>query len=204
VTDQPVFQPSEEMWQRFVDATSGQPPWPRLVAAAKMFEEAGDALDVGAGGGRDTVYLLDHGWRVTAVDASPYAIAALRRLASKGDLRVVRSTVQAFAPGEYELVNAQFSLPFVPPADFPGTVKRLKDSVRPGGAMAATFFGPHDEWNVPGSRLTFLTRTEVDALFTGWDVTEFAEVDEVGSTATGGPKHWHVFHVIARRSHPNG
>jgi hypothetical protein len=39
-------------------ATIGQPPWPGLVRVADMFEAPGEALDVGAGAGRDTAYLL--------------------------------------------------------------------------------------------------------------------------------------------------
>lgn len=195
----PAFKPTEESWQRFVEATAGQPPWPRLVAASQIFLQPGDALDVGAGAGRDSRYLLENGWRVTSVDASTHSVAALRGLASLGDLTVVQSAAQDFTPADYDLVNAQFSLPFIPSVLFPATVKRLQDAVRPGGVMAATFFGPHDEWNTPGTEITFLTRREVEALFEGWNVKELDEVDEDGSTATGGSKHWHTFNVVARR-----
>jgi tellurite methyltransferase len=199
VTENPAFKPTEENWRRFVEATSGQPPWPRLVAASHLLDRPGDALDVGAGAGRDSRYLLEHGWRVTAVDASEHSVAALQRLATVGDLRVVRSAAQDFTPGKYDLVNAQYSLPFIPPTLFPATVKRLQDAVRPSGVMAATFFGPHDEWNTLGTDITFLTRAEVETLFDGWDVKELDEVDEDGTTATGGSKHWHTFNLIARR-----
>ncbi len=194
-----MFRPDEATWERFYAATRDEPAWPRLVRAAAMFDTPGDALDVGAGAGRDTRHLLEHGWRVTAVDSSEHSLPALKRLAPLGDLRVVRSAAQDFVPDRYDLVNAQFSLPFVTPSLFQSTVRRLQGSVRPGGVMAATFFGPHDEWSSPGTELTFLTRAQVEALFEGWELVELTEVDEDGSTATGGPKHWHVFHVIARR-----
>src|SRR5438067_4659023 len=104
----PMFRPDEEMWQRFLAATRGQPAWGRLVKAASMFEAPGDALDVGAGAGRDTAHLLASGWRVTAVDASPAAVELLRKLGSEDTLRVVRSAAEDFEPGDYDLVNAQF------------------------------------------------------------------------------------------------
>ena len=189
----------ESRWEKFVAATRDEPPWPRLVRAAEMFESAGDALDVGPGGGRDTAYLLNHGWRVTAIDSSPAALSALERLA-RDNLRIVATRAQDFVPSTYNLVNAQFSLPFISPADFTATVQRLRDSVRPGGVMAATFFGKHDEWNVEGTELTFSTRTDIEELFHDWDVIELTEVEEDGRVATGAPKHWHVYHLIARRS----
>jgi SAM-dependent methyltransferase len=188
----------EARWQRFIAATRDEPSWPRLMRAAEMFEAAGDALDVGAGAGRDTAYLLDRGWRVTAIDSSPSALKALERLAHP-NLRVIATRVEDFIPATYDLVNAQFSLPFMPPANFTSAVRRLRDSVRPGGVLAATFFGKRDEWNVAGTEMTFSTRADIEELFHEWDVNELTEVEEDGRTATGSPKHWHVYHLIARR-----
>jgi tellurite methyltransferase len=191
---------SEARWRKFVEDTRGQPPWPRLVRAADLFDHPGDALDVGAGAGRDTAYLLSRGWRVTAVDSSPSAAAALRRLADRQQLHVVVSTIQDFEPSIYDLVNAQFSLPFIPLAQFHATLAGLQKAVRPGGVMAATFFGKNDEWNVPGTEQTFSSRADLDRMFSGWEIVELSEVEEDGHTADGTPKHWHVFHLIAR--HP--
>jgi SAM-dependent methyltransferase len=164
-----------------------------------MFESAGDALDVGAGAGRDTAYLLDRGWRVTAIDSSPSAIKALERLANP-NLRVVAVRVEDFVPSACDLINAQFSLPFIATEQFAVTVPLLRDSVRPHGLFAATFFGKRDAWNVAGTNLTFSTRSEIEELFHGWDVIELTEVEEDGRVATGSPKHWHVHHLIARRA----
>ena len=191
----------EARWRKFMAITAGQPAWPPLVRAAGLFEKPGDALDVGAGAGRDTAYLLEHGWRVTAVDSSPSAAEALARFANP-KLEIVLVRAQDFVPATYDLVNAQFSLPFIPPADFAGTVERLQRSVRPNGVMAVTFFGPHDGWNTPGSNLTFSTRAGIERLFNGWEVVALTEEDDRhGRTADGSPKHWHVFQLIARRRH---
>ena len=194
-----MFQPDEEVWERFLAATRGQPAWGRLKKAASMFPVPGGALDVGAGAGRDTAYLLELGWRVTAVDSSPAAAKLLRGIGPKERLQVVLSAAQDFEPETYDLVNAQFSLPFVPPASFSATVATLQRAVRPGGVMAATFFGAGDEWNTPGSKLTFTSREQVQEMFAGLDVIVLDEIEEDGSTATGGTKHWDVIHLIARK-----
>lgn len=162
-----------------------------------MFETPGEALDVGAGAGRDTAYLLSRGWRVTALDSSPSAAEALERLAHS-NLQVVVAAAQDFPPSDYDLVNAQFSLPFIPRDHFEATVRRLRDSLREGGVVAATFFGKRDGWNVPENNLSFSTRADVEGMFTGLDLIELTEVEEDGYTADGSPKHWHVFHLVAR------
>jgi len=135
---------------------------------------------------------------VTAVDSSPAAVAALRRIDSP-HVRVVQSSIEGFEPAAYELVNAQYSLPFVAPHKFDSTLDRLLGAVKPGGVMCALFFGPRDEWNRPGAEIVFNTRAEVARLFSGWDVVELNEVEEDGKTADGSAKHWHVIHATARR-----
>ena len=46
--------------------------------------------------------------------------------------------------------------------------------------------------------MTFHTEDAARALFDGFEVESFVEEDEDGESFDG-PKHWHVFHVIARR-----
>jgi SAM-dependent methyltransferase len=195
--------PDEKDWREFIGITGGQPAWPRLVRAAALFETPGEALDLGAGGGRDSRHLLSEGWRVTAVDSSPSSAAALRRLPRQRNLQFVSSRIEDFVLESYDLVNAQFSLPFMARDRYEATLRGIRDAVRPGGVLAATFFGQRDQWNEPGSEVNFTTQTSVRALFAGWELIELAEVEEDGQTADGTPKHWHVFHVIARRR-PSG
>ena len=47
--------------------------------------------------------------------------------------------------------------------------------------------------------MTFLSRPEVEALLDGLEVERLDEIDRAGPTAVGKPKHWHLFHLVARR-----
>ncbi|WP_243420800.1 hypothetical protein [Micromonospora globispora] len=49
--------------------------------------------------------------------------------------------------------------------------------------------------------MTFLSEASARALLEGLDLVSFTERDEEGA-AYSGPKHWHVFDVIARRPLP--
>lgn len=44
--------------------------------------------------------------------------------------------------------------------------------------------------------MTFHSREQLTERFDGWEVLRVDEQDEDGNSLAG-PKHWHVFHVIA-------
>ena len=121
-------------------------------------------------------------------------------------LQVVQSPIEdfVFEPEAYDLISAQFALPFVPKARLTAAFGRIRDSLKPGGLFTGQFFGTRDSWNKPGSEgrkpeITFLPREKVDNLLAGMKVIEITEEDKMGGTATGETKRWHVFHVIAQR-----
>ncbi|HEV2239133.1 MAG TPA: class I SAM-dependent methyltransferase [Ktedonobacterales bacterium] len=188
-------------WARFYRFTRDSPPWPLLQRAAALAPVGGRALDLGAGAGRDTRYLVAQGFDVTAVDADPNAAALLAALPAER-LRVVRSSFEdfEFTPAAYDLISAQFALPFVARERFFAVFARLKAALAPGGVFAGQCFGERDQWNARGHTMTFLTRAEVEALLTDLSVIELREEDADGHKADGSPKHWHVFHILARRA----
>ena len=187
-------------WEDFYKFTKGRPPWPLLVNAVSLLPHKGRALELGSGAGRDTVYLLEQGFHVTAVDKDPHAIAILAEL-PQHNLRLIQSAFEdfKFGPEMYDLVSAQFALPFTSNERFDEVFARVKDSLRPGGIFVGQLFGMHDEWNTPGNHMTFLERGQAADLLTGMKVIEFREEDVDGHVANGAPKHWHVFHIIAQR-----
>lgn len=188
-------------WGRFYGFTKDSPPWPLMVRAAALAPAKGRALDLGAGAGRDTRYLLEQGFDVTAVDAEPRSAELLSAL-PQTHLRVVQSAFEDFDFAEYapfDLISAQFALPFIPPDRFADVFARLKGALVPGGIFAGQFFGVHDEWNTPDRAMTFVTHAEAESLLSDMETIELIEEDADGKTADGSTKHWHVFHILARR-----
>ncbi len=112
-------------WERFYTFTKDRPPWPRLVKAVSVLAHKEYALDLGYGAGRDTRYLLGQGFFVTAVDSDPHAIALLADL-PQDRLRAVQSSFEEFRFETYDLINAQFALPFVPKEHFNEVFGRVK------------------------------------------------------------------------------
>ena len=188
----------EFKWEDFYKITKDRPPWHLLVQAISLISQRKDALDLGCGAGRDTRFLLEQGFMVTAVDNDPHAIALLVDL-PQNHLRVVRSSFEAFDFGTYDLVNAHFALPFLPMEHFQLVFVLIKQALHAGGIFVGQFFGVNDEWNTTGNQMTFLTRVQAESELKGLKVLEFREEDVDSHVADGTPKHWHVFHIIAKK-----
>ena len=66
------------------------------------------------------------------------------------------------------------------------------------GRFAGNFFGTYDSWAV-NEHMTFHLKAEVQALFSNFSLEHFHEQDAPGRSASG-PKHWHIFTVIAKKN----
>jgi tellurite methyltransferase len=195
-------QPRAERFARYIEARRFDPPRPLLVKAAALARPKEHALDGGAGALNATKYLLSTGFaHVTALDAAPRAQQVAAELAEER-VTFVPSRFEDFDfPAErYDLVNAEFSLPFINRGDFAATFTRLLRSVKLGGIFTGQLFGPNDSWNVENSGMSFHTRGEAEAFFADFELVHFEEEDHPGTTKLGEPKHWHIFHIIARRA----
>ncbi len=192
-------------WAEFYDAVADRPPHDTVLEALDRFEREGRvgfAVDLGSGDGRETVEIARRGWRVLAIDAEPEAIERLRRREGLAGNPLLETAVARFEEAVWpqaDLVNAGFSLPFGAPEHFADVWARIRNSLVPGGRFSGQLFGDRDQWATDRD-MTFLTRAQAEALFDGFELERFEEVEADGQTAVGEPKHWHVFHVVARRT----
>ena len=84
------------------------------------------------------------------------------------------------------------------PARFAGVWARVAGSLEPGGRFAGQLYGDRDGWaGNPG--MTHHSRAEAERLLADLAVELFEEEESDSVTPRGKPKHWHIFHVVARR-----
>ena len=98
--------------------------------------EPGKALDVGAGQGRNAVWLAQQGWDVTGIDISGVGLAVAEANAEKAGIRIatVKTTYQDFDFGTEKWDLIVMILSWAPVSD-PTFVARLNTSLRPGGVV---------------------------------------------------------------------
>ena len=75
--------------------------------------------------------------------------------------------------------------------------QKIIESLNPSGRFAGQFYGERDSW-MGRSGMNFHTRSDVERLFSDFDIEFFEEEEDDSETPRGETKHWHVFHVVAR------
>jgi SAM-dependent methyltransferase len=158
------------------------------------------AIDMGCGDGTETVELLQQGWHVVAFDSEPAAIELLQNklspeLRANLDAHVASFEHITLPPADF--IYAGMSLPFCHPASFQTMWGKITASLRRDGVFAAHFFGERDSW-AGRPTMSFQTRNEIHQLLDGWIPEQIDEAEHDGQSFAG-PKHWHIFRVIARR-----
>ena len=158
-------------WDEFYqqDEYCRQPPLDLVLRAAAQLPP-GCALDLACGDGRHTLPLLDAGWEVTAVDASPAALARVDPRARRLRLDLEARDLQ-LEPGPWDLV---INTLFLHRPLFPVICRQI----RPGGRFVGVYLAQ--------GRFG-ITLEELASQFGGWEILE----TEVTRTTVG---------LIARRS----
>lgn len=193
-------------WRAYYRATQGRPPRPTLLRALDGFaaERQGPgllAVDVGCGTGRDALVLLRAGWRVWALDAEAAALAELKQRAAAEalpGLEAVQGRLEDTAVPNCHLLNASFVLFACPPRLFAAAWERLLGGLLPGGRFAGQFLGPADSWAAK-RETTILDRVALERVLASLEIEHLEEEEADARTPRGESKHWHIWHVNARR-----
>jgi tellurite methyltransferase len=199
-------QDQSDLWANYYKALTGRSPRPLLLDVVARFQkEAKDsglqAIDLGCGDGTETLALLGAGWNVLAIDKEVEAIARVRAKAPSRYHEQLETRVADFetvALPSADLVYAGFSLPFCSPAHFAALWNKIETSLYSGGRFAGQLFGDRDSW-ASDPKMTFHTLEQARNLFRNFDTEAFTEVENDRPTALGESKHWHVYHVIAKK-----
>jgi SAM-dependent methyltransferase len=177
--------------QHYADpAHVDSPTDPLLIQAAEMLPP-GRALDLACGPGRHALYLARLGWRVTAVDSSPVAIALLRAQASglplDGRLADLERGEFAIAPNTYQLIC---DFLYLQRNLFP----QIRAGVHPGGVFAGAIHLFEAGCQATPRNPDFLLHPgELRRLFDGWKVLFYSEGGEPGRSRR-------TARIIARRA----
>ena len=106
----------------------------QLLAALEALAPYGRVLELACGTGQWTIELGRHASAVTAVDASPEALAICRQRVGAERVQLVEADMFAWRPPErYDLVFFSAWLSHVPPQRFDAFWRLVADCLTPGG-----------------------------------------------------------------------
>jgi SAM-dependent methyltransferase len=156
----------------------------RLLVQVAELVPPGRALDLACGPGRNALYLAALGWSVTAVDASPVALAHLRKRNSS-----IETHLADLERGEFAITGDAYDLIcdfyYLQRDLFP----QIREGVRPGGIFAGAI-----HLYEPGRERAFaLAVGGLRNEFAGWEILYYSEGAEAGRSRRSA-------RIIARRA----
>jgi SAM-dependent methyltransferase len=125
--------------------------------------EGAHILDLGCGAGRDSLYFIRHGYRVTAVDASE----ALARLATGhiGQVVHVMTFFDIDVRDGYDAIWANASLLHCTAYEMKTLVPRLVTALKPGGIWYVSLkYGHGEGYDARGRYFNYYTRRDLRTL----------------------------------------
>ena len=192
-----------DIWQPYYAKALATPHLKRTEFAVKLNQSPTKvAIDCGCGTGSDMDYLHQQAYQVYGFDAHPDAVEICRqRFANSSLIDVSQDTFEHYDYPRCGIIVANNALFFADPYLFTNTWQKIVAALDVGGVFVGDFMGSKDSW-ATGHHCTTtpLTKVQVRALFTDFDIIRFVERDEPGVTALGNNKHWHTFSVVAVKS----
>lgn len=155
------------------------------------------AIDLGCGVGNDTAFLLDNGFKVTAIDQEEQVNEIIKnKNLNEENLKIIIGDFSKIEITKNDLLLANFSLFFVK-ENFDEFIEKILNNINSKGFFVGNFLGKEDDWN------TTRTTVEKDKLldhFKDFEMFYFSEEKYYKDTANRKSKFWHVYTVIAQKN----
>lgn len=149
------------------------------VVAARACVAPGKVLDLGCGNGRNSLYLNQQGFEVSAWDKNPQSIANLQQIIASEALTGITTDIvnlnDLTFTGEYDFILSTVVMMFLEPTTIPGLIANMQRCTRPGGynLIVAAMDTPDYPCSV-GFPFTFKTG-ELRDYYAGWTLGKYNE-----------------------------
>lgn len=130
--------------EKFYENTKNSLPHENIKKFIKMETKTGDAIDLGCGAGRDTIFLIKNDWNVTAIDREDTKdiIEANLNIKELKRFKFVCQNFENIQLDKNDLIVSNFSLPFCSKNYFNDFWNKIVNSINNGRILCRKFF-----WN---------------------------------------------------------
>lgn len=194
----------------------GEAPSPELSLLLKRKPHRGKALDLGAGDGRNSLYLAQLGFLVTAVDVSEVGLDKLKRAARERKVEDKIETLEAdvrklsLPRKEFDLIVAETVFDHIPAEEIESLFQRTAGWLRRSGSVYIKVHTVDDPGNNNDKRVAselssmvkyYFKRNELlSMVLNRLHITWYSEQGETDTTH--GKVHQHVFAKIWAQDEP--
>ncbi len=152
--------------QQYFDTTIDKQAISLLEEFCSTIPKGSTILDVGCGSGRDSLYFINHGYKVIAIDAS----AELAKLASEkiGQTVLVTKIEDLKLENKVDAVWAMASLLHIPKSDLPTAISKCVKALKndsPGNFLCSLKLGNGQSYDENGRFFSYYTKEELTDIF---------------------------------------
>lgn len=129
--------------KKFYENTKNAMPHDNIKKFIEMKIKNGNAIDLGCGAGRDTIFLIKNNWNVTAIDKEDTKNIIEASL-NEEELKKFKFICQNFENIQLEkndLIISNFSIPFCNKNYFSDFWNKIVNSLNNGRILCRKFFG---------------------------------------------------------------
>lgn len=203
-----IFYWTERDWSPHFQKRLYKEPRPLLMQALEIYNKSPNkekkALDLGAGAGNETAFLLQNGWTVWANDREKESIEIISTRKDiqpyKDNLMLIQKSFTDIPWDNlplFTMIYAIYALPFLDKNNFHHVWNAVVSHLETDGILAVSFFGPKHQvfgwWEA--RNMSFFTKKEILELFKDFDIKIFEELCEKNDENI----MEHVFTVIAQK-----
>jgi tellurite methyltransferase len=178
----------------------------KIVGNIPKYKSSGTALELGAGDGRNAIFLAANGFEVTAQDISGVALEKLHAQAEEKGLHVETKTGDATEmelSGEYDVLVVTYLLHFLTREKALQLMERVKAQTKPGGLNAIGVITADGDFfrNHPDTEQYFPGKTEMLDMYADWEILEHSagEAPSDKTRPDGSPMTNVVERLLARK-----
>ncbi len=162
----------------------------------------GEALDLGAGQGRNTTYLASKGFHVKAVDLSRVGIDTLNKSLKENNLNaeaIVGNMTEIEFDKNYDLIISSFSLFNLPPDQAISLIHNIKQHTKIGGLNAISTFTKDSDYyrNEQMTNEYYPETGELKNLYMDWEILRYGEAEIKVGGKRPGIDHTPVINTVA-------
>lgn len=152
----------------------------QIVEKIPELLSSGNALDIGAGEGRHSLYLGRNGFEVTAIDLSEKGMGKLAAVAKSEGLKIktIIGDIESLpSDQEYEVVVSSFMLHHLSREHALSLIEQVKLYTKAGGVNAITAFTKQGDFyrKNPETSNFYPDAGELQSIYADWEVIEYTE-----------------------------
>ncbi len=128
--------------EKYYENTKDAMPHENVKKVVEIISKAGNAIDLGCGVGRDTVFLIKNNWNVTAIDRENIKELIEQKMTDKekNKLKFICGDFEDIHIEKNDLVVANFSIPFCNKNYFDKFWTKIVESISDDRLLCRKFF----------------------------------------------------------------